>query len=533
MADENNILDNNDNIDKPANMADEISENISNIAEQPAQDISQDIPQEPAQDIPEENMQNEAPINEPPFNAGQSFQQYNPYDPNNQYTKFKELNRQQGQYAPQYQSYQAFPQYQQPAAPKKNKAALPLTDSQKKIVTWLKIAAILIALIFVYCIISDAVGYRIHGNTNASPSPDITTPDEDHDTDDEPVIRREKKPETDENSAVSSDNSGKYTAEEIAVNVSPSIVQITAYEGGSKGSTGSGIILSENGYILTNAHVVNEYSSFEVTSYSEETYHADLVGYDSKSDLAVMHIDAEGLVPAVIGDSDELNVGESVVAIGNPAGLTNSVTKGIVSALDRQIRSGNTGFYMDCIQTDAAISPGNSGGALVNMYGQVVGVTSSKYASAYYGGTYEGLGFAISINQAIPIADELIKNGYVGGRVKIGITFASLKSDIVQAQYAEALGLEKSPVTEGIWITEISPDCDIANTELEVNDIIISVNGTKVNNYDDLFAVIQDCKAGDVLTAKCRSFNADDNGKVTAHDYVIEFELMEDTSGDY
>lgn len=523
MADENNIFDENenenDNKTEPATHADEISENIT---------------EQPAQDIPEENRQNEAPINEPPFNADQNFGGYNPYDPNNQYTKFKELNRQQGQYAPQYQSYQDFTQYQQPAVPKKAKAAVPLTESQKKIVTWLKIAVILIALIFVYCIISDAVGYRIHGNRNTIPSPDITTPDEDHDTDDEPVIRREKKPATDGNSSISSDNSGKYTAEEIAVNVSPSIVQITAYEGGSKGSTGSGIILSENGYILTNAHVVNDYSSFEVTLYDdEEVYDAELVGYDSKSDLAVMHIDAEGLVPAVIGDSDELNVGESVVAIGNPAGLTNSVTKGIVSALDRQIRSGNTGFYMDCIQTDAAISPGNSGGALVNMYGQVVGVTSSKYANAYYGGTYEGLGFAISINQAIPIADELIKNGYVGGRVKIGITFASLESEIVQAQYAETLGLEKSPVTEGIWITEISSECDIANTELEVNDVILSVNGTKVNDYDDLFAVIQDCKAGDVLTAKCKSFNADDSGKVTAHDYVIEFELMEDTSGDY
>lgn len=470
-------------------------------------------------------------------NNGQPFQNYNPYDKNNQYVQFREYSRQYGQYAPNYQSYQ----YPQPPAKQKKGAAIPLTDSQKKIVNLLKIAVVLIALIFVYCIISDAVGYRLHGNpetTSSSPSSEADFSEDENTADssaEKSVIYREKKPESAKNSYTETDGSGRYNVQGIAAIVSPSIVQITAYEDNTKGSTGSGIILSEDGYILTNAHVVSQCSNFEVTLFdSEEPYKAELIGYDSKSDLAVVRIDAEGLVPAVIGDSDELNVGEEVVAIGNPAGLKSSVTSGIVSALDRQIRSGSTGFYMECIQTDAAISPGNSGGALVNMYGQVVGVTSSKYANAYYGGTYEGLGFAISINQAMPIAEELINKGYIGGRVKVGITFAALESEYVQAEFAKAYNLEKCPYSEGIWITDISPECDIANTDLAVNDVILSVNGTKVNNYDELLAVIKTCKAGDTLTAECRTFSFGNGEKdFKAYDYTIEFKLMEDTSGDY
>lgn len=470
-------------------------------------------------------------------NPGQPFQNYNPYDKNNQYTQFREYSRQYGQYAPQYQYVQ---QYQQ-NTPKKKGAAVPLNESQKKIVTLLRISVILIALVFVYCIISDIFGYRSYENrSHTDSSVSETVPESDKSSsssssEKNTVIYREGKPESAKNSDTETDENGKYTVQGIAAQVSPSIVQIAAYEDNSKGSTGSGIILSEDGYILTNAHVVNQYSNFEVELYgNEKTYKADLIGYDSKSDLAVVHIDAEGLVPAVIGDSDELNVGEEVVAIGNPAGLTSSVTSGIVSALDRQIRSGSTGFYMECIQTDAAISPGNSGGALVNMYGQVVGVTSSKYASAYYDATYEGLGFAISINQAMPIAEELINKGYIGGRVKIGITFAALENEYVQAEFAEAYNLPECPYSEGIWITAISPDCDIANTELAVNDVILSVDGTKVNNYDELLAVIEDHSAGDTLTAECRTFSFGNGEKdFKFYDYTIEFKLMEDTSGDY
>lgn len=455
----------------------------------------------------------------------------NPYEQfRQQQMQYQQYPQQQGQYQQYQQQYQQY--YQSPApepAPiKKKGSALPLTAGQKKIAWLLRIGIILTALIFVYCIVSDVVLFRFY-------TPDYDTPSS-YDTDekDSPVIYREGKPSSYDGYSDNTDGD-RYTVKEIADMVSPSIVQIQASSTSSGGSTGSGIILTETGYILTNAHVVNGYDKITVTLYdSDETLPADVVGYDSKSDLAVLHTESDDLKPAAIGYASELSVGEEVVAIGNPAGLKGSVTKGIVSALGRQIRSGSTGFYMDCIQTDAAISPGNSGGALINMYGQVVGVTSSKYGNAYFGGTYEGLGFAISIDQALPIAEEIMTQGYVSGRVRIGITFASMTEPTIQEEFAANFNLTESPCKEGIWITDISPECDIANTELDVNDIILSVNGKKVDNYDQLQEIIKDCKADDELTAQCRRYTFGDTKDDLKHkDFTIKFKLMEDTSGDF
>lgn len=150
----------------------------------------------------------------------------------------------------------------------------------------------------------------------------------------------------------------------------------------------------------------------------------------------MLKISGTGLSPATLGDSDEVLVGEQVIAVGNPAGLSNTVTDGIVSAVNREIRSDSTGFEMKCIQTNADISPGNSGGALVNMYGQVIGITSSKYISSYY----EGLGFAITINEAKPIIEELISNGYIGGRFRIGIVMIDMADPSKIATIREDLG---------------------------------------------------------------------------------------------
>lgn len=442
----------------------------------------------------------------------------------------QQQNFQQPWNAP-YQQYQQYPQYQQPQygfippqpvqQQAQKKTVMPLSASQKKMFTLMKVGIILIAAIFLYCIISDVVMYAT-GNAHESyyTSGEVRQDSgADIDFSSEPENAEELTPDKD----------GKYTVEEVAALVSPSIVEIVAFdEDGSEIGGGSGIILTEEGYILTNAHVVSEADRFGLVFIDGSKAEGFLVGYDIKSDIAVLITDDEyDLVPAALGDSDELNVGEEVVAIGSPAGLTSTVTSGIVSATGRQIRNGTTGFYMECIQTDAAISPGNSGGALVNMYGQVVGITSSKYASSY-SGTYEGLGFAISINQAAPIFTEIIEKGYVSGRVRIGITFMSMDQETVQADFAASYELEKAP-SEGLWITEIAEDCDVANTELQPYDLILEVNGTKVNNYDDLYAIIAESKAGDVLTAKCRRYELD-NGY---EDFTIEFELMEDTSGDY
>lgn len=299
---------------------------------------------------------------------------------------------------------------------------------------------------------------------------------------------------------------------------------------GSMTGVGTGIIMREDGYIVTNAHVLQNSDTFWVTlNDSDEAISADCIGMDTKTDLAVLKINRTGLPAATIGDSDSLLVGEEVVAIGNPAGLTGTVTNGIVSALHRKIKSASTGFEMDCIQTNAAISPGNSGGALVNLYGQIVGITSSKYTNAYSGSAYEGLGFAISINAAMPILEELTSQGYVSGRVRMGITFRSLDITEVQEEFHETYQLDDRTQVSGLWISEIAEDCDISNTELQVGDVIERVNGTETADYDQLNAVLSDCKAGDSLTADCCRY--DENGKKSS--FTITFQLMEDRSGNF
>ena len=327
------------------------------------------------------------------------------------------------------------------------------------------------------------------------------------------------------------DEDGKYTAEGVAQTVRPSIVDIYCYksESDKKNSniygTGSGIIIKDNGYIVTNAHVLENASVFYVVTDNNEEFAAELKGRDSKTDLAVLKIDAVNLKAAQIGDSDKVAVGEEVIAIGNPAGLSGTVTNGIVSALNRQIKLDETGFVMQCIQTNAAISPGNSGGALVNMYGQVIGITSSKYANS----NYEGLGFAITINQALPIINQLLTNGYVEGRVKMGIKFNSLNDSNAKTAFYSEFGFELPENFKGLWITEISDDCDIASTELQVNDFIISIEGTEVSDYSELHEVISGYSAGDTLSADCVRFDKEGNKET----FKIKFKLNADTSGDY
>ena len=178
---------------------------------------------------------------------------------------------------------------------------------------------------------------------------------------------------------------------------------------------------------------------------------------------------------------------------------------------------------MNCIQTNAAISPGNSGGALVNMYGQVIGITSSKYVSS----SYEGLGFAITINDVLPIIQDLVQYGHVKDRVRIGITFISLEAEEIQIQFADALQMDSAPAgLQGIWVTEIDDSCDVGNTSLQVNDVIVKVDGKEVNNYDDLLEIISEKKPGDELRADCRHYSP--NGRY--EEYSIRFHLMDDSN---
>ena len=391
----------------------------------------------------------------------------------------------------------------------------------RRIYTMCAVVAVLIFLLCVYCIGSDV----LHGAMGTDSVRPITV-----------NLQVQPKPELDpDDENVTAD--GEYTVRGVAEQVTPSIVEVYTYSDASQktsslAGTGSGIIISEDGYIITNAHVVQG-AAFRVavgdeTAGDPKEYPAELIGSDAKTDLAVLKIEANDLTPAVLGDSSETYVGENVLAIGNPAGLTNTVTKGIVSAIGRQVRAENSNFKMECIQTDAAISPGNSGSALVNMYGQVIGITSSKYASMY-SSSYEGLGFAISINEALPIVTDLMENGYVKGRFRIGIVLMESGTEYAeeefQKRYSKPMPAE---LKEAIWITEISEDCDISNTDLQAYDFILEMQGKPVHDYDSVIEALDGCEGGSEVTAHCAHY---EDGKVTYFD--IEFQLEEDTSGNY
>lgn len=259
-------------------------------------------------------------------------------------------------------------------------------------------------------------------------------------------------------------------------------------------SQGSGVVLTEDGYIITNNHVVEGGSAYEVMV-AGETYEADLVGTDPSSDVAVLKAkDASGLTVMELGDSDNLTIGEWVMTLGSPFGLEQSVATGIVSATSRSqimdaqesMQSGGTGeitIYPNMIQTDAAINPGNSGGALVNMYGQVVGINSSKIAKT----EYEGIGFAIAINEAKPIIDGLIQNGYVKDRVKLGVTVIEINDTTSRLN-----GLPK-----GLYIKSIDQGSSLEGTGVQPGDIIRKFNGESTESYEALQAQLKNCKPGD------------------------------------
>lgn len=306
----------------------------------------------------------------------------------------------------------------------------------------------------------------------------------------------------------------RLTTEGVAKMVSPSVCEIICYGEGNLApvSKGSGIVISEDGYIITNAHVVEDANGVKVAFTDGTEYKAELVGKDSKTDLAVIKIEAEGLVPAELGNSDQMELGEQVVTIGNPGNLSGTITVGYVSGLHRKVRTDSSQYLMSCIQTDAAVNPGNSGGALVNMYGQVVGVVSSKYVVT----GYEGLGFAIEMNEAKPIIEDIISKGYISGRLRIGITFIGI-NEISAAQ---------NGIPSGLLIRTISDDCDISNTELEIDDIITEINGQKVYDTDTVLAALEGCVPGDTVTAKVyrRSIVSTKEDE----EFEISFMLMQD-----
>lgn len=320
----------------------------------------------------------------------------------------------------------------------------------------------------------------------------------------------------------------KYDCEKLYEKVNESVVMVYNYvtnsygdDGYAKSGTGSGVIITTDGYIITNHHVVSGASKITVvvsdktTNFEGAEMEAALVGTDSATDIAVLKVErAESFVAAAIGDSSNLKVGQEVCVLGNPSGLFKSLSNGIISGLNRF--ANDEGYELSSIQTNAAINPGNSGGGLFDMYGNLVGVVNSKLVANTGGTSIENLGFAITINEAKPIISGLINNGYVAGRPVIGI----MTQDVSLF----------STGSTGLLVAEIDENAPVAESGLRVGDIITAVNGRSVASVTDVQAATKGMKSGDRITLTVSRPTTTGNGyfaKTTYEPLEIEVILTE------
>ena len=307
-------------------------------------------------------------------------------------------------------------------------------------------------------------------------------------SDSAPTLQINSKPESDSsNSSDNYDTADGMAGEDIYKKVNPSVVSVISTTAEGTGS-GSGVIMSKDGYIITNNHVVDGAQSVSVQLSDGTSLDAEIIGTDEQTDLAVIKVTpTSDLTAAEFGDSDELEPGEYAYAIGSPGGVqfANTITGGRISAINRDLTVNDR--VMTLIQTDASINNGNSGGALINKYGQVVGITSAKLSGNAFGSaTVEGMGFAIPINTAKDIVDELIQNGYVSGRPSIGITGQNVES--------------ADGKVSGVQVYSIDSRAKAASEGLQVGDVITAVDGTPTPDMDKVNELKQDKKAGDKLT---------------------------------
>ena len=313
--------------------------------------------------------------------------------------------------------------------------------------------------------------------------------------------------------SLSSNDTGKSLSpkEVYAMNVNACVgiaTQITTNVWGqvaSASASGSGFILTSDGYVVTNNHVVEGATSVTVKLYNGEEYDAEIVGTDEMNDVALLKIDATGLQAVTIGDSDQIEVGEEVIAIGNPLGeLTFTMTAGVVSALDREINT--DGKPINMLQTDVAINSGNSGGPLFDMNGNVIGITSAKYSgSTSSGASIEGISFAIPINDALRVIYDLQQYGHVTGRAYLGVTVKDLDSTT-----AATYGLPTGPM-----IRTVEEGGCAEKAGLQEGDIIIGFNDAEISSYTDLVAALNKCRAGDTATIKVYRAGAEVEASVT------------------
>ena len=443
--------------------------------EQPAQAPQSEQPmQQPQAEQPAQAPQSEQPMQQPqaeqPAQAPQSEQPQaeeprTPFQTPVQHPEFRQAQQQTG-------FGEVPPMSQKPHTPKNKKHSRGLA---------LGLCGVAAAcLLFAGGAVVGNMAFG--GNANSDSGTSAST------SDSAPTLQINSKPESDSsNSADNYDTADGMAGEDIYKKVNPSVVSVISTTAEGTGS-GSGVIMSKDGYIITNNHVVDGAQSVSVQLSDGTSLDAEIIGTDEQTDLAVIKVTpTSDLTAAEFGDSDELEPGEYAYAIGSPGGVqfANTITGGRISAINRDLTVNDR--VMTLIQTDASINNGNSGGALINKYGQVVGITSAKLSGNAFGSaTVEGMGFAIPINTAKDIVDELIQNGYVSGRPSIGITGQNVES--------------ADGKVSGVQVYSIDSRAKAASEGLQVGDVITAVDGTPTPDMDKVNELKQDKKAGDKLT---------------------------------
>ena len=443
--------------------------------EQPAQAPQSEQPmQQPQAEQPAQAPQSEQPMQQPqaeqPAQAPQSEQPQaeeprTPFQTPVQHPEFRQAQQQTG-------FGEVPPMSQKPHTPKNKKHSRGLA---------LGLCGVAAAcLLFAGGAVVGNMAFG--GNANSDSGTSAST------SDSAPTLQINSKPESDSsNSSDNYDTADGMAGEDIYKKVNPSVVSVISTTAEGTGS-GSGVIMSKDGYIITNNHVVDGAQSVSVQLSDGTSLDAKIIGTDEQTDLAVIKVTpTSDLTAAEFGDSDELEPGEYAYAIGSPGGVqfANTITGGRISAINRDLTVNDR--VMTLIQTDASINNGNSGGALINKYGQVVGITSAKLSGNAFGSaTVEGMGFAIPINTAKDIVDELIQNGYVSGRPSIGITGQNVES--------------ADGKVSGVQVYSIDSRAKAASEGLQVGDVITAVDGTPTPDMDKVNELKQDKKAGDKLT---------------------------------
>ncbi len=440
--------------------------NTAPQSEQPMQQPQAEQPaQAPQSEQPMQQPQTEQPAQAPQSEQPQAEEPRTPFQTPVQHPEFHQAQQQTG-------FGEVPPMSQKPHTPKNKKHSRGLA---------LGLCGVAAAcLLFAGGAVVGNMAFGGHANSDSGASASTS--------DSAPTLQINSKPESDSsNSSDNYDTADGMAGEDIYKKVNPSVVSVISTTSEGTGS-GSGVIMSKDGYIITNNHVVDGAQSVSVQLSDGTSLDAEIIGTDEQTDLAVIKVTpTSDLTAAEFGDSDELEPGEYAYAIGSPGGVqfANTITGGRISAINRDLTVNDR--VMTLIQTDASINNGNSGGALINKYGQVVGITSAKLSGNAFGSaTVEGMGFAIPINTAKDIVDELIQNGYVSGRPSIGITGQNVES--------------ADGKVSGVQVYSIDSRAKAASEGLQVGDVITAVDGTPTPDMDKVNELKQDKKAGDKLT---------------------------------